>query len=127
MATPFAVHAGALQQRMATAFDDETGFAYELGHAGHLDVRLAIGDRHDLFQSFTIAAGAALIRMRVRIVAPPIAVSWEFSAHLNGVQHYARSFNTARQVLVLNDVAVRLHTANASPTPNTLMLRLRRM
>lgn len=101
--------------------------AYELGHANHLDVNLASGDRHDVSQTFVVSAQAALVRYRVRVAAPPTLAGgpWIFEALLNGVVQYARSIDQASHVVQLLNVAVRLASANAGPSTNVITFRLR--
>jgi hypothetical protein len=125
MASPFEVHAGRFQQRIPTPFSAESGFAYEFGHAEHLDVYLSSGDRHELSQTFTVSAGSTLIRARVRIEAAPVPASWEFRALLNGVVHYRRKI--ADRTVTLSDVVIRLSVADLDPATNVITYQLRLM
>lgn len=123
MSTPFELHRGLHQQRVASS-QLVGSYAYELGHALHADAYLAAGDRHDLTQTFTLAPEAKLIRIRARIAAAPqlpAGLMWSFQVRLNGVLHYSRVIDVAGRVVVLNDIAVRLAGA---PGSNTLVLRL---
>lgn len=128
MATPFQAYRGEHQQRIATEHASAGAFAYEMGHAAHLDVNLNVGDRHDVAQTFQLPAEAALIRPRVRIATPatlPSGMQWEFQVLLNGTQHYRRRLTTASRLVVLTDIAVRLAAAVIPPASNTLTFRLR--
>jgi hypothetical protein len=124
VSTPFEVARGSYQQRIAASHDGDGAFVYELGHAGHLDVSLEVGDRHDISQDFVVSSQAALVRLRVRIAAADDASSWTFSVWLNGDVHYQRTLAIAERELELNDVAVRLADADAAPTLNTITIRL---
>jgi hypothetical protein len=129
MASPFEVYAGSHQQRVPTPFPAGTGWAFELGHASHLQIRIDpnAADSHELSQTFTLSAGASVIRLRVRIATPPVSVAWRFGVYLNGDAHYTRDFEIANRVVVLDDVTVRLAGANAPPATNVLALRLERL
>lgn len=127
MATPFEVHRGTLQQRVATANAAVGTHVYELGHAGHLDVNLDVGDRHEISQTFDFAPQAVLLRSVIRIVAPPElpeGMTWELQVLLNGSEHYRRSIDVANRVLVLWDVAVRLESEDDEDNVVTFRLRL---
>ena len=126
MSTPFEVHRGTLQQRIATAQAVAGTHAYELGHARHLDVNLAVGDGHDISQVFDFPPQAALLRARIRITMPaeqPQDMTWELQVLLNGEPHYRRRIDVAGRVLVLQDITVRLEAE--VPTNNEVTYRLR--
>lgn len=119
MATPFELDRGTRQQR--------TDQGYELGHSDRLSAHLVAGDRHTVEQAFQMASGAALVRVRVRVHAPdvlPVGASWELSALLNGTVHYTRTIDFVGRVVELHPV-LRLRGANAAPSTNLLVLRLR--
>lgn len=125
MATPFEVHGGSYQQRIPTDHAAEGTYGYELGHNQHLDVRLAVGDRHDLSQTFTISNQARFVKLRAYIAAPPILPvggTWIFEALLNGVVHYSRRLAARTRVLDLSDIRLRLLGA---PGSSIVTLRLR--
>ena len=125
MATPFEVHLGAAQGRIKTANAADGSYAFELGHATHLDVYLEPGDRHDVSQTFNIDAEAMFIRARVRLAAPPVLPvghTWIFEAMLNGSVHYGRNLTPSNRIVTLHDIAIRLLGA---PTSSTVTFRLR--
>jgi len=122
-ASVFELGRGATQQRVPFG----AGYGYQLGHGSHLDVRLDVGDRHDVEQEFLLASQCRLVRARVVVetVDDGSGVEWTFSAALNGTVHYTRTFVGARS-LVLDDVAIRMTDADAPPTTNTIRYRLER-
>lgn len=126
MSTPFELDRGTHQQRIVTAHAAEGAAAYELGHASHLDVNLAVGDRHEISQTFTVSPQAQLVRARVRIKGPPGPVAqWVFEARLNGVVHYSRRLAAADRIVQVMTLGVRLADANVAPATNVIAFRLR--
>ena len=116
MATPFELDRGTLQGR--------TDQGYELGHLGRAVVNLALGDKHEISQSFTVDAGKTIVTAVVHLQAPdalPAGGQWEFAALLNGVAHYTRVFDRAGLVVTV-EASARLRFA---PTPSTITYRLR--
>ena len=126
MSTPFELDRGTHQQRIVTADAAAGAAAYELGHANHLDVNLAVGDLHEISQVFTVSPQAQLVRARVRIKGPPAPIAqWIFEARLNGVVHYSRRIAAADRIVQVMTLAVCLAGAAAAPSTNVLSFRLR--
>lgn len=123
---PFNKDLGVHQGRIAIATAPEGTHVYELGHALLSDGNVAEDDYHQVSQVLTFTPQAKLLRASIIVTVPsalpPIGLSWEVSAWLNGEKMVSRKLRASKRVLVLNDIRISLH--NVIGGSNTVAFRL---
>lgn len=118
---------GVHQGRVASATAPEGSYVYELGHALLQDVNLAVGDHHEVSQSFVLSAQAQMLRATIHIEVPPVlpvGAAWEVSGWLNGTKMVSRRLRPSKRILVLDDLRISLFAAHGAPSTDTVAFRL---
>lgn len=123
MASPLDFDRGRAQLRSPSSRAVDGSFVYELGHSELAEVELAPGDYNEVSQDFVLESQAHFIRPAVRVRCAGDSV-WLLTGRLNGTVLYSRQLDADSRDLFLQDIAISLAGANASPTPNTLAFRL---
>lgn len=118
---------GVHQGRIVLAPAPEGAFVYELGHALLRDANVAVGDFHEVKQTFTVSAGSKFLRASIVVTVPkvlPVGSGWLLSATLNNVRMVNRQLRVSKHVIKLEDWRVSLAGAAAAPATNVIAFRL---
>lgn len=129
MSSPFTNAIGVSQGRIATSDAPDGSYVFELGHQAFGDVRLAVGDRHEVYQSLVRSPESYFFTCRVRVRTPDDWVGterYQLTMRLNGTPFYTRTIKRTDRDIDIQDIGVSLVGAIPPPMTNSIAVRLER-
>lgn len=127
MGSPFSLDIGTAQGRIASDYAADGSYTYELGHALNQEMRMGLGDYHQIKQDIVLDPEAKFIRVNVRIVPPSSLLSgyaWKLTLSLNGTARAIRTIEASNITRTLTDMAIPLALANTPPSTNEIKIKL---